>query len=284
MDTVHKEVLDVHHERLVTSLRANDVIDLLLKQNAISKYDYDQLKRTEAQGSRAMNRLLILTLRQRGGRAYPAFQRSLLDSQQKDLHDLLKRYELDLLEAVLTERLRRSQDLGVSSSRRLSSNGEIHDFTNRHTPGPRQGSDLYRQQQQQQPPSRPDSDNRCEPPVPVLQKAFSPDLKSAPKSSRSNQPQSPPSNKERQSPSPSATEEEAELEKRRQVKKLEGDELEKERQVKKLEEEVQELRESYGRMETQLKQQIEQLEKEKQQQKGQEELLANKKGGGCAVM
>ena len=45
MDPVHREVLDTNHSQLVTSLRASDVMGLLLKDDVINKYDYDQMKR-----------------------------------------------------------------------------------------------------------------------------------------------------------------------------------------------------------------------------------------------
>ena len=46
MDPVHREVLDTNHSQLVTSLRASGVMGLLLKDNVINKYDYDQMKRS----------------------------------------------------------------------------------------------------------------------------------------------------------------------------------------------------------------------------------------------
>ena len=46
MDPVHREVLDTNHSQLVTSLRASDVMGLLLKDDVINKYDYDQMKRS----------------------------------------------------------------------------------------------------------------------------------------------------------------------------------------------------------------------------------------------
>ena len=46
MDPVHREVLDSNHSQLVTSLRASDVMGLLLKDDVINKYDYDQMKRS----------------------------------------------------------------------------------------------------------------------------------------------------------------------------------------------------------------------------------------------
>ena len=46
MDPIHREVLDTNHSHLVMSLRANDVMGLLLKDGVINKYDYDQMKRS----------------------------------------------------------------------------------------------------------------------------------------------------------------------------------------------------------------------------------------------
>ncbi|XP_076463996.1 uncharacterized protein LOC143296105 isoform X2 [Babylonia areolata] len=299
MDAVHKEVLDIHHSRLVTSLRANDVIDRLLKEEAINKYDYDQLKRTEAQGPRAMNRLLLLTLRRRGGEAFPALQRSLEDTGQKDLHEALRTCELDLLEGLVADRLQWAAG-GVggpsssSTSQRLPAGLELGNLHNSldldldldPDPDPDLHADTDTRHHRHRRSSPAQDSNRSESsPVPVLQKASSPALKTSTSPGPRRQTRRPRAKEggggggdgggggSSSPPPPSSP-----LSK----------EQERERQLKELEKEVRDLRTSYGKMETELKQQIEQLEKGKEKGEGEGEGKEGggkkKKDGGCAVM
>eukprot|EP00916_Digyalum_oweni_P006085 GHVL01010475.1.p1 GENE.GHVL01010475.1~~GHVL01010475.1.p1 ORF type:complete len:297 (-),score=16.64 GHVL01010475.1:444-1334(-) len=100
MDPLQLEVIDSNHTHLVASLRANDVIDWLLKEGAITRFEYDQLRRTEAQGARAMNRLLILTLRRKGGNAYPSLLRAMRSSGQDHLCDVILSSEHNIHDGI----------------------------------------------------------------------------------------------------------------------------------------------------------------------------------------
>ena len=55
-----------------------------------------------------MNRLLLLTLRRRGGDAYPALHRALRETGQDDLCDVMLDSELNLREGLATERMERN--------------------------------------------------------------------------------------------------------------------------------------------------------------------------------
>lgn len=105
MDPVHREVLDVNHAYLVAHLQAGDLTRTLLNDQIITNYDYEQMRRTEGQGLKAMNRLLLLTLRRRGGAAYAGLHKALRQVGQDDVCETLLDTELAIRDGLASDRL-----------------------------------------------------------------------------------------------------------------------------------------------------------------------------------
>ncbi|PVD25679.1 hypothetical protein C0Q70_13338 [Pomacea canaliculata] len=105
MDPVHREVLDVNHNYLVERVCAAHVLPRLVRDDIVNDDDVKQLQRTEGQGPRAVNRLMLLTLRRRGSCAYAALHRALRDAGLDDVCDTLLDTELALREGLAADRI-----------------------------------------------------------------------------------------------------------------------------------------------------------------------------------
>nr|KAG5712397.1 hypothetical protein BaRGS_023976 [Batillaria attramentaria] len=104
MDPVHREVLDINHAYLVTHMHGGDLLRCLLNDNIINNYDYEQLRRTEGQGTKAVNRLILLTLRRRGKAAYAGLHKALRQADQDDVCETLLDTELALRDGLAADR------------------------------------------------------------------------------------------------------------------------------------------------------------------------------------
>ncbi|XP_059170558.1 uncharacterized protein LOC131952079 [Physella acuta] len=73
MEAAHKETLEQELPFIEGNIQPREVIRDLYQDEILTHMDFTQFTRTEGQGERAVNRLLVKTLQRRGDKAYPAF-------------------------------------------------------------------------------------------------------------------------------------------------------------------------------------------------------------------
>ena len=100
MEAVHKTLLEVNEEFLVSEAPATPLLHALQDKHVLTDLDLQQLRSLEPQGSRAVKRFVLHVLPQRGPLAFPAFLESLQQARAQHLVDLLLEEEAVLNAAV----------------------------------------------------------------------------------------------------------------------------------------------------------------------------------------
>ncbi|KAK7504876.1 hypothetical protein BaRGS_00003904, partial [Batillaria attramentaria] len=249
---------------------------------------------TEGQGTKAVNRLILLTLRRRGKAAYAGLHKALRQADQDDVCETLLDTELALRDGLAADRaalaklhnkdqqymVARDTRIPTASSASAYSDGwgEKRSKADRlHvTVTMREGMTFLRHMscdarsvcdsfdvQIGFRENDPDFDVFLR--SSVLTKPTSPAFRSP---GTSRQPSRTSSHRNKSVPSPSIS----------QTPRTQGED--KEETIKRLEEQINDLRQSHTQMESELRQQIDKLEKEQKAKAGEK----GKNGGGCSVM
>ena len=100
MQAVHKTLLEVNEEFLVSEAPAAPLLQALQDKHVLTDLDLQQLHSLEAQGARAVKRFVLHVLPLRGPLAFPALLEALQEAKAQHLVDLLLEEEAVLLQAV----------------------------------------------------------------------------------------------------------------------------------------------------------------------------------------
>ena len=100
MQAVHKTLLEVNEEFLVSEAPVTPLIQALHDRHVLTDLDLQQLSSLELQGSRAVKRFVLHVLPHRGPLAFPALLESLQEARAQHLVDLLLEEEAVLNAAV----------------------------------------------------------------------------------------------------------------------------------------------------------------------------------------
>lgn len=99
MQAVHKVLLDVNEEFLVSECPSLLLVLSLQEKGVLTQLDLQQIRSLEAQGRRAVMRYVLHVLPMRGPLAFPALLESLQTAQAQHLVDLLLEQERELVQA-----------------------------------------------------------------------------------------------------------------------------------------------------------------------------------------
>jgi hypothetical protein len=100
MQAIHKTLLDVNEEFLVSEAPAEPLLRALLAKHVLTDLDVEQLRFLQAQGARAVKRFILHVLPLRGALAFPALLESLQEAKAQHIVDLLLEEEAVLRDAV----------------------------------------------------------------------------------------------------------------------------------------------------------------------------------------
>ncbi|KAK7504284.1 hypothetical protein BaRGS_00004588 [Batillaria attramentaria] len=89
MEGVHKTLLAVNEEFLVSEAPAGPLLLALRQKDILTPTDVEQIRCLEAQGPRAVKRFVLNVLPKRGPLAFPAFLEALQEARAQHLVDLL---------------------------------------------------------------------------------------------------------------------------------------------------------------------------------------------------
>lgn len=89
MEAIHKTILQVNEEFLVSEAPAAPLLHALRQKDVLTSTDWEQVRYLEGQGQRAVKRFVVHVLPKRGPLAFPAFLESLIEARAQHLVDLL---------------------------------------------------------------------------------------------------------------------------------------------------------------------------------------------------